>query len=153
VTKAGSADGTVTSSPAGINCGSTCVATFASGTTVTLTATPTGKARFAGWSGDCSGKSSCVLSMTADHAVTATFARRGAQQPQAACTVPKVLGMSLAKARRTLTRAHCGVGAISRKFSTRAKSGKVVAQGPRRGLKLRNGARVNLAIGRGPRST
>jgi hypothetical protein len=53
------------------------VATFADGTTVTLTATPTGRARFAGWSGDCSGKSTCVLSMTADHAVTATFARRG----------------------------------------------------------------------------
>jgi endoglucanase len=77
VTKAGSGTGTVTSSPAGIDCGSTCVATFSSGTTVTLTATPTGRSRFVGWSGDCSGKGSCVLLMTADHSVTATFARRG----------------------------------------------------------------------------
>lgn len=39
VSKAGS--GTVTSSPAGINCGSDCGETYANGTTVTLTATPT----------------------------------------------------------------------------------------------------------------
>jgi len=33
-------NGTVTSSPAGINCGTTCSASFARNTTVTLTATP-----------------------------------------------------------------------------------------------------------------
>ncbi len=76
VTKAGTGTGTVTSSPAGINCGSVCVATFSNGTTVTLTARRSGRNRFAGWSGDCTGTGTCVLTMTADHAVTATFTRR-----------------------------------------------------------------------------
>jgi len=40
VSKAGTGSGTVTSSPSGINCGTTCVAPFASGTHVTLTEAP-----------------------------------------------------------------------------------------------------------------
>ena len=76
MTKAGAGTGTVTSSPAGINCGSTCTATYANGTTVTLTASPTSRSRFSGWSGDCTGRSTCVLTMTANHAVTATFTRK-----------------------------------------------------------------------------
>ncbi len=41
VNKTGTGSGTVTSSPSGINCGSTCSAQFAQGTAVTLTANPT----------------------------------------------------------------------------------------------------------------
>lgn len=81
MTKAGTGTGTVTSSPAGINCGSTCVASYASGTTVTLTASAGSKSRFTGWSGDCSGRSTCVLTMNVDHAVTATFSRKGGAAP------------------------------------------------------------------------
>ena len=56
VVKAGTGSGTVTSSPAGITCGSTCSALFASGTSVTLTATADSGSTFAGWSGEgCSG--------------------------------------------------------------------------------------------------
>jgi dienelactone hydrolase len=73
VTKAGSGTGTVSSSPAGIACGSTCSATFDDGQAVTLTATAGSGAVFAGWSGACSGTGSCPLSMTADRIVTATF--------------------------------------------------------------------------------
>src|SRR2546425_9227966 len=40
VTPAGAGAGTVASSPTGINCGATCSASYASGTLVTLTATP-----------------------------------------------------------------------------------------------------------------
>ena len=40
VAKAGTGTGTVTSSPAGISCGGTCSASYASGTAVTLTAAP-----------------------------------------------------------------------------------------------------------------
>ncbi len=49
VTKAGNGQGTVTSSPAGINCGVSCSALYTSGTSVTLTATPS-SATFVGWS-------------------------------------------------------------------------------------------------------
>jgi len=72
--------GAVTSSPGGINCtiraGTTsgmCRASYISGTSVTLTAAPVAGASFSGWSGACTGTGTCVLSITADRAVTATF--------------------------------------------------------------------------------
>ncbi len=70
----GTGDGTVTSSPAGINCGSTCSASFATGTSVTLTATASDNATFAGWSSDCTGTTStCTVTMSAAKSVMATF--------------------------------------------------------------------------------
>jgi phospholipase C len=66
--------GTVTSSPAGINCSSgSCSAAFAPGTQVTLTATAGTGADFTGWSGVCSGTSTCVVTMNAATSVSATF--------------------------------------------------------------------------------
>jgi uncharacterized repeat protein (TIGR02543 family) len=76
VTRAGTGTGTVTSSPSGINCGTTCSANYATATSVTLTAAPASGSTFAGWSGACTG-SSCVLSMTAARSVTATFNTSG----------------------------------------------------------------------------
>jgi hypothetical protein len=74
VSKSGAGSGTVTSSPAGISCGSTCVHGFNSGTVVTLTAAPAAGSRFGGWSGGgCSGSGSCAVTLTADTTVTATF--------------------------------------------------------------------------------
>jgi endoglucanase len=75
VTKSGQGAGTVTSSPAGINCGATCVATYSNGANVTLTATPNSGSRFQGWSGACSGKGACLVSMTANRTVNARFRR------------------------------------------------------------------------------
>src|SRR5207249_7397835 len=46
VSKTGTGRGTVASSPAGINCGATCSASYNSGTTVTLTATPDTRSSF-----------------------------------------------------------------------------------------------------------
>jgi hypothetical protein len=71
VSKNGS--GTVTSNPSGINCGSDCSETYIDGTSVTLTATPLGGWSFSGWSGSCNGTGTCVLTMTSNKSVTATF--------------------------------------------------------------------------------
>ena len=74
VNKGGTGSGTVTSSPAGIDCGATCSAPYPGGTVVTLTATPAGGSTFSGWSGGgCSGTGSCVVTMNAATTVAATF--------------------------------------------------------------------------------
>ena len=74
VTKSGTGTGTVTSSPPGINCGSTCNASYNSGTSVTLTAAAASGSTFGSWGGACSGTAtSCTVSMTAARNVTATF--------------------------------------------------------------------------------
>jgi hypothetical protein len=73
VSKTGTGSGTVTSSPAGIDCGSTCSASFNQNTLVTLSATPAAGSSFAGWGGDCSGTSDCVVTMSEDKSVTAEF--------------------------------------------------------------------------------
>jgi hypothetical protein len=73
VSKAGAGTGTVTSDFAGINCGATCSASFADGTLVTLTPAASSGSSFTGWSGDCSGTSTCTVTMSAARNVTATF--------------------------------------------------------------------------------
>ena len=73
VTSSGGGTGTVTSAPAGISCGLTCSASFASGTTVTLTANPSGGSTFTGWTGACSGTAPCSLTLASNTAVGAIF--------------------------------------------------------------------------------
>ena len=74
VSKAGTGSGTVTSSPAGISCGSDCSESYTSGASITLTASAASGSTFAGWSGACSGTAStCTVSMSAAKTVTATF--------------------------------------------------------------------------------
>lgn len=65
--------GTVSSNPAGIDCGSTCTHRFASGSQVTLTATPDALNTFTGWSGACTGTGTCTVTMSSPRQVTATF--------------------------------------------------------------------------------
>jgi hypothetical protein len=70
--------GTVTSSPAGISCGTACSASFLAGTSVTLTASAS-SGQFSGWSGGpCSGSTSptCTLVLNANTTTTATFGSR-----------------------------------------------------------------------------
>ncbi|WP_181183921.1 InlB B-repeat-containing protein [Prosthecodimorpha hirschii] len=67
-------NGTVTSSPSGINCGSTCSANFTENASVTLTAAASTGATFSTWGGACSGSSTtCTVTMSAAKSVTATF--------------------------------------------------------------------------------
>ncbi|MEA1052915.1 hypothetical protein U5801_24355 [Lamprobacter modestohalophilus] len=65
--------GTVTSNPAGIDCGVSCSAGFSQNTSVTLSARPATGWTFSGWSGACSGTGACVVTMNSDRSVTATF--------------------------------------------------------------------------------
>src|ERR1700682_1718504 len=65
--------GAVRSTPAGIDCPSTCSASFAYGTVVQLSTTPAKDAQFKSWDGGCTGSAACQLTMTAAARVSATF--------------------------------------------------------------------------------
>ena len=74
VTLAGPGTGAITSTPSGVSCtGTTCKGSFARGTAVTLAAAPAAGSLFTGWSGACTGTSSCAARVDADVAVTADF--------------------------------------------------------------------------------
>jgi uncharacterized repeat protein (TIGR02543 family) len=73
VIKNGTGTGTVTSSPAGIDCGATCTKSFTKNTVVTLTPAASAGSTFTGWSGDCSGTGACTVTMDQARSVTATF--------------------------------------------------------------------------------
>jgi hypothetical protein len=74
INKAGTGSGTVSSDPAGIDCGLDCSESYTSGTLVTLTATAASGSTFTGWSGEsCSGTGTCTVTMSADTTVTANF--------------------------------------------------------------------------------
>lgn len=77
ITLGGTGAGVVRSSPPGLACDGTtgCVATFATGTEVTLTAAPAADARLSAWSGACSGADGCTLTVAGDVAGGATFNR------------------------------------------------------------------------------
>ena len=89
VTKAGTGSGTVTG--ASISCGAACSASCDAGTTVTLTAAAASGSTFGGWSGACAGTGSCVVTMTAARAVTATFT---GIPPVDDCRTPAATGQS-----------------------------------------------------------
>jgi uncharacterized repeat protein (TIGR01451 family) len=78
VSKDGSGTGSVTSSPAGIDCGAQCSETYDQGTQITLTATAASGSTFTGWSGACTGIGTCAVTLAADQSVTATFAATSA---------------------------------------------------------------------------
>jgi hypothetical protein len=69
-----SGNGTVTSNPPGINCGTVCTASFDEAAAVSLGAKPAVGSNFTGWTGACSGTGACVVVMKANATVGATFA-------------------------------------------------------------------------------
>jgi hypothetical protein len=74
VVRGGAGAGRITSSPAGIDCGSDCSELYANGTLVRLSALPEGGSTFAGWvacpllDGD-----DCLVAMDGDRSITANF--------------------------------------------------------------------------------
>ena len=77
----GTGSGTVTSSPSGVVCSSSCATSFSAGSIVTLTASAASGSTFTGWSGACSGTGQCSLSMGNNQSVTATFASQTVSTP------------------------------------------------------------------------
>lgn len=109
--------GTVTSSPAGISCGTICSHAFVSGTAVTLSAKPGSGYEFAGWSGACAGAGTCKVTMTAAKTVTATF--KIVPPPKTT-----IAGHSVSSAKRRATfdfRGSGGVGTL--RFQCKLDSG------------------------------
>lgn len=73
VARAGTGSGSVTSSPAGINCGGTCTSSFDQNSIVVLTAAAAGDSLFTGWSGACAGTGTCQVTLDQARSVTAQF--------------------------------------------------------------------------------
>ncbi|MCB0037717.1 MAG: hypothetical protein KDE51_26980, partial [Anaerolineales bacterium] len=73
VTLKGDGAGTVTSDPAGIDCGAICTADYTENTLVMLTATPASGSNFVGWSGSCIGTDVCLITMSQAQTITAEF--------------------------------------------------------------------------------
>ncbi|ADR35745.1 hypothetical protein Ocepr_0285 [Oceanithermus profundus DSM 14977] len=69
----GSGSGKVRITPPDVEFTAGTTQSYAAGTQVTLTATPDAGSTFLGWSGDCSGSGSCVLTLDTDKRVTASF--------------------------------------------------------------------------------
>jgi hypothetical protein len=66
--------GSVTSTPAAIDCGASCSAKVSSGTRLTLTAAPAAGQKFTGWGGACSGTLlTCSVTVSKDTQVQANF--------------------------------------------------------------------------------
>ena len=59
--------------PGGVDCGTTCSASFRLGSSVRLTATPGSNSTFTGWSGACGGTAACTITVSGARGVTAGF--------------------------------------------------------------------------------
>jgi hypothetical protein len=76
VTKAGNGDGTVTSEPPGISCGSVCSKFFVAGVKVTFTAMAETGSQFTGWDGACTGEGACEVTVDMGKEVVAIFTKK-----------------------------------------------------------------------------
>jgi uncharacterized delta-60 repeat protein len=67
------------------------------------------------------------------------------------CVVPKLTGKRLAQARREIRHAHCSLGRVRRKWSSRIDKGRVIGQRPRAHVKRPAGSKVRLVVSKGKR--
>lgn len=67
---------------------------------------------------------------------------------QPVCSVPGVVGRKLAAARTAISKAHCTVGKVTRRHSSRRRSGRVLSQSRSPGSRLAAGTAINLVVGR-----
>lgn len=75
-------NGSVTSSPTGIDCPQqSCISTYPPDTMIDLTATPEKDWAFSGWSGKCSGTGSCTVTLAEAATITASFTKASPSKP------------------------------------------------------------------------
>ena len=70
------------------------------------------------------------------------------RSPVPSCHVPRLKGLTLKKAKAKLKKAHCRLGRVTKKRSAKRK-GRVIAQRPKAGKKLKSGGRVAVVLSRG----
>jgi hypothetical protein len=135
-------NGTVTSSPAGINCGGDCVEDYTVGTVVTLTPTPDSGWQFDNWSGagDCTDGS---VTMTVALTCTANFSL-------IPIVVPNVVNLSQSAAQSALTTAGLTVGTVTTVPSETVGAGNVISHMPGAGVSVAPGSSVDLVVSSGP---
>jgi hypothetical protein len=78
-----------------------------------------------------------------------TFRFASCSKVQQQCVVPKVVGLTLPKARKKIVAAHCEVGKITRKHSTKKKKGRVIAESPKAGKHVDLFSKIRLTVGKG----
>jgi hypothetical protein len=66
------------------------------------------------------------------------------------CVVPKLTGKRVKAAKRAARRASCKAGRIVHRASSKARKGRVIAQKPAAGTRLKAGAKVKVVVGSGP---
>ncbi len=146
VATAGTGTGSVTCN------GGACAAAYPFGASVALAAAPGSESTFDGFSGGGCSSTSCTLTIEANTSVTATFTKNAPPPPQ--CKVPKVKGLSLARAKSAITKAHCKVGPIHK---PKARKGKklgplvVKSSSPAAGAVRSSGTKVSLTLGPKPK--
>ncbi len=154
VEKGGDGQGTVTSSPPGIDCGATCSLQLpGSGGMVTLTATAAAGSRFDGWTGEgCSGTGSCVVNVNQGRKVTALFTKvatgpggggpaTGPPATLARVRVTKVNGIRFVTLTLQVARRTAAKGQLMKRTRSLASARATLAPG-RRTLKIRVGRAV-----------
>jgi hypothetical protein len=143
----GAGSGSLSSSPAGISCGTTCSHAYAPGTPLTLTATSSVGSPLAGWSG-CKAVDTVTCATTIDSDTTVTLASiesTQTRQPKR-CQVPDLKGKRLAEADSILRTQACAVGAIERVVSGEIHGVQVISQSPQPGTRLKHGAKVDIVV-------
>ena len=156
VVKNGRGVGTVTTEPAGINCGTSCEYSFRRGSQVTLRATASPRSRFRAWGGACSGKQLCALTISARAEVTAAFDNCAAAWFSTFSATPKrgAVIVRLTLADRATARVRIARGRTilrSRTFaglSAGAKSFRITVPGRSSGAKAKVEVRLKDICGR-----
>jgi Divergent InlB B-repeat domain len=140
IVRAGSGQGTIACN------GFLCAATYAQGSEVTLKAIPASGSTFAGWSGEgCSGTGSCLVTVEADAAVTATF--QADPEPPPPPPVPEGTAKAAATAKVKQGKARLGLSCAGGPCEGTLKlTAKVMRDGKRKSLTI---GRSSFALGDG----